>query len=209
MGTEPLRPVQPPEPPSPRDSGDLFVRPVAERRRAIHDTLHRNGKQHDAYLRLADIADPSSVEVLMLRLCTDYPDPEGPPPAGFQWGYECSQVHLTDVLRNVTNHDAGMSCSEWRRWVDRNRRKTWNQWIAEGFAQDGVALSLPLGTETFHTLLRYLSDRREWRQENAWRVLSWLPPHELERRLAALSDSRDSVTRQGVERARSNLRREH
>ena len=199
---ETLPPVRPPAPPDPAEEATWRSRPTAERREALHDALRTLPNLHDAYLDLAEIADPSSIQVLLLRLCVDYPEPK---PLPSRWGGDCAQDHLTEVLRTVTNQDAGMWCSEWRGWLHAHGMKSWNEWIAEGFAQEGVTVSLPLTEQSFRSVVRFMADHPRWRSTNAWRVLSQLPRQELERRLEALARTGDRVTRLGIERARERL----
>lgn len=144
----------------------------------------------------------------MLRLCADFPEPESPPAPHTVWAYDCAHLHLTDVLRSVTNQDAGMWCSEWRTWLRQNRGKSWNLWIRDGFAQDGITLTIPPTPESFRAVVSSMADDRQWRRIAAWRVLSQLSRAELDRRLAALSDVRDPVVRLGMERVRSKLQGE-
>jgi len=54
-----------------------------------------------------------------------------------------TRFHVLDALQEITNHDAGRNAEDWRQWCERNKDKTQEQWITEGFAEHGFPVSDP------------------------------------------------------------------
>lgn len=127
--------------------------------------------RHDAYLLLITLANKETVPLLLERLRIDYGPTEPVPPAGKQFGFVCTHVHLVDALRSTTNTDQGMFYPRWKSWWDTHQNLTRLQWILEGFKEGGLHVIDPPDEQFGLELIRALTDRREYYSLNALRLL--------------------------------------
>jgi hypothetical protein len=56
------------------------------------------------------------------------------------FGYPC---HSATAMRYITNQDAGEDADAWLEWWEKNKSKSQEQWLAEGFAQRGFRVDVP------------------------------------------------------------------
>jgi hypothetical protein len=66
----------------------------------------------------------------------------------------CRAGHKDHALRLMTNQDAGKSAAAWQNWWQRNKSKSQEDWIREGFRKYGVLLQTPLTAANTVALLK-------------------------------------------------------
>jgi hypothetical protein len=183
----PVRPSPPvPDPPLPDEA----------LRAAIHTALMEGaGNCRDAIGELRRIGDASSVPVLILTLARLERGPGFGPddPNG-------NRFYCLDALRVITNHDAGRAAHEWQAWLDRNRETPQQQWIIDGFAEEGFPAAEPVD-EAFAAALVRAADPKfqpSYLRTNALRVLHRTAPGPVVAAARRLLDSPAVGDRKGV-----------
>src|SRR5260370_13438030 len=86
----------------------------------LHDALRKYHDPHDAYLSIAQLGNEESVPLLLERFRLDHGTSE--PPSQAMVGFVCTQLHLVDALRSITNTDKGMYYPRWAARAEANRR---------------------------------------------------------------------------------------
>ena len=73
--------------------------------------------------------------------------------------------HSATAMRFITNQDAGEDADPWLAWWEKNKSKSQEEWIADGFAQRGIKIGVPPTSEQIPTTLAPLgnSDTNESR----------------------------------------------
>ena len=150
----------------------------------LHERLRNpKGDPHDDYISAIYIGNEETVPLLLERLRQDYGATEPTPRPGFIAGFVCTQVHLVDALRTITNTDQGMFYPGWARWWETNRELPRDTWIRNGFVEAGLhpldppdekfALELieaQAGERSYYlsTNARRLLARQDAEQRTAW-----------------------------------------
>ncbi len=161
----------------------------AEARSACHRVLWLPGWQGKAIDGLHVVGDESSVPRI-IRAMWWVREQSDHPAVRTQWSY-------ANALRWITNHDAGETYSEWREWYALNRGKSQTEWIASGFAVDGLPVTAEPSVPSARALLAVLGEDDHWTWEtpywrllNAWRLLATYD-------LAIVDRALDEVIREG------------
>jgi hypothetical protein len=155
--------------------------PAADRAlRGLHEALRQppglsDAARHDAYLSLIGFGNEQTVPLLLERLRIDYGATEPVPPPGKQLGFICTQGHLVDALRSITNTDQGMFYPRWKAWWDTHRNLSMLQWILEGFREGGLHVIDPPDEQFAFELIQELTDERLYYSINAFRLLRRAP----------------------------------
>jgi hypothetical protein len=71
--------------------------------------------------------------------------------------FGCDAGHKNGALVRITNQDAG-SVAQWHEWWERNREKSQEEWIREGFRKHGVEVHTPLTSKDIVALLKLAGD---------------------------------------------------
>lgn len=66
----------------------------------------------------------------------------------------CFAGHKSSALRKLTNQDAGDTAEAWLAWWERNKSKTQEDWIREGFRKYGIEIEKPLTRSNVIALLK-------------------------------------------------------
>lgn len=84
--------------------------------------------------------------------------------------YAAADVRFSvlDRLRVITNQDAGRNARDWDAWYERSRHKSQEDWIREGFLQQGLPYSNPVDI-SFATALLRLADWKPVEHDIAYR----------------------------------------
>jgi outer membrane protein assembly factor BamB len=169
--------------------------PTAERLVLLHKALSSSGDPHDVILEIGLIGDATSVPFLIDALAKQGTVPrEGP------YGAIDTRFHVLAALAEITNHDAGRNAEDWEQWYEKNKDKTQEQWIKDGFIEHGFPVSDP-PDDAFVTALIRASDpkyRPRHLQTNALLVLRRVPSEIVVRLAKALSVSKESAARRAT-----------
>lgn len=168
---------------------------TGERLAQLHKALASAGDPHDVILRIRAIGSPASVPFLIEALAK-----QGTVPREGQYAAIDTRFHVLEALQEITNHDAGRNAEDWRAWYENNRDKKQEQWIKEGFIENGFPFSDPPGDDFVAALIR-ASDpkyRPLYLQRNALRMLGTIPPDTVVRLAKALSISKDSTSQRAT-----------
>ena len=144
--------------------------------RRLHDILRQppgpnDAARHDAYISLIGIANEDTLPLLLERLRIDYGSTEPVLPPGVKAGFVCTQVHLVDALRSITNTDQGMFYPRWEAWWEGNRHVPRLQWVLNGFREDGLHVVEPPDERFGLELIQTLAAKRQYYAVNARRLL--------------------------------------
>lgn len=169
--------------------------PTAERLSQLHRALASRGDPHGVILEIGRIGDVTSVPFLIEALAK-----QGTVPREGQYAAIDTRFHVLDVLHAITNHDAGRNAEDWRPWYEKNKDKTQQQWIKNGFAEHGFPVSVP-PDDAFVTALIRASDPKyqpRYLQTNALRMLQTVTSDTVVRLAKALSLSSESAATRGT-----------
>lgn len=164
----------------------------------LHDILHKYPEPHDAYLALEELGNEETVPLLLERLRLDYGATEPTPPPGTQFGFICTQVHLVNALRSITNTDQGMYYPRWAAWWEANGKLPRERWILDGFAAAGLHAVEPMDERFGLELIEVLAGDRSGYSRNARRLLSRVPAETRARWLAHAAESDHRALRLGA-----------
>ena len=67
-------------------------------------------------------------------------------------------MHSALSMQYITNQDVGQDADPWLDWWAKNKSKSQLEWIADGFAQCGIKVSVPPTVEQVPTLLAILGN---------------------------------------------------
>ena len=168
---------------------------TGERLAQLHKALASPGDPHDVILEIGAIGDATSVPFLIEALAK-----QGTVPHEGQYVAIDTRFHVLHALQSITNHDAGRNAEDWRPWYEKNKDKTQEQWIKEGFAEHGFPVSDP-PDDAFVTALIQASDPKyqpRYLQTNALRILGTVPSATVVRLAKALSVSKESAVRRAT-----------
>jgi hypothetical protein len=71
---------------------------------------------------------------------------------------ECHFGHLDHLFPYITNHDFGKDTKAWLTWWKANQEKSQEEWIVDGFAARGIAVTTQLQDSTTIPLLELLGN---------------------------------------------------
>jgi hypothetical protein len=71
------------------------------------------------------------------------------------FGYPC---HSATAMQFITNQDVGEDADAWLDWWEKNKSKSQEEWIADGFAQRGVKIDVPPSPEQCAMILTLLGN---------------------------------------------------
>lgn len=168
---------------------------TGERLAQLHKALASPGDPHDVILAIRAIGDPTSVPFLIEALAK-----QGTVPREGQYVAIDTRFHVLDALQEITNHDAGRNAEDWRQWYQKNKVKTQEQWIKDGFVDHGFPVSDP-PDDAFVTALIQASNPKyqpRYLQVNALRILRAVPSDNVVRLAKALSVSKESTARRAT-----------
>ena len=74
-------------------------------------------------------------------------------------------THSATAMRFITNQDVGDGADAWLDWWHKNKSKSQEQWIAEGFARNGFKIDVPPTPEQVPLLLTLLGKETTVDQE--------------------------------------------
>jgi hypothetical protein len=166
-----------------------------ERLAQLHKALASSGDPHDVILEIGWIGDASSVPFLIDALAK-----QGNVPREGLYASIDTRFHTLDALQSITNHDAGRNAEDWRQWYEKNKDKTQEQWIKDGFVEHGFPVSDP-PDDAFVTALIQASNPKyqpRYLQVNALRILRTVPSDNVVRLAKPLSVSKESATRRAT-----------
>jgi hypothetical protein len=66
--------------------------------------------------------------------------------------------HSATAMQFITNQDAGENADAWLAWWEKNKSKSQEQWIADGFAQRGLSIDVPPAPEQTPIILALLGN---------------------------------------------------
>ena len=144
--------------------------------RVLHERLrHPEGDSHDDYLLACGVGNEKTVPLLLERFKHDFGFPEPPPELGQKFGFVCTQVHLVDALRRITNTDQGLFYTRWAKWWDANKDFSVDRWVRDGFVERGLHPSNPVDDRFAMELIETLTDERQFVVINASVLLRQAP----------------------------------
>ena len=168
---------------------------TSERLAQLHKDLASSGDPHDVILQIWAIGSPMSVPFLIEALAK-----QGTVPREGMYTAIDTRFHVLDALQGITNHDAGRNAEDWRAWYEKNKDKTQEQWIKEGFIENGFPVSDP-PDDNFVTALIRASDpnyRPLYLQRNALRILGTVPAGTVVRLAKPLSASKENALKRAT-----------
>ncbi len=146
----------------------------------LREELRQYPEPHDAYLALIELGNEETVPLLLDRLRLDYGASEPAPlPPGKMYGFICTQGHLIEALRSITNTDQGMYYPRWAAWWEANRKLPRERWVLDGFAAIGLHAAQPVDERFGLELIELLpgeNAQNAYQASNARRLLAGLPP---------------------------------
>jgi outer membrane protein assembly factor BamB len=166
-----------------------------ERLAQLHKALASSGDPHDVILAIGGIGNASSLPFLIDALAK-----QGNVPREGMYASIDTRVHTLNALQSITNHDAGRNAEDWRQWYGKNKDKTQEQWIKDGFIEHGFPVSDPPDDAFITTLIQASNPKYQPRylHVNALRILRTVPSDNVVRLAKPLSASKESVTRRAT-----------
>lgn len=111
--------------------------------------LQRSGCTHDWFCVVGRFGDKQSAQWVMDHIQTD------------EDIVSCKVGHKAEGLRFLTNQDAGDSVVAWLAWWERNKSKSQEDWIQEGFRKYDVEIQAPLTPANIIGLLKLAARPKE------------------------------------------------
>jgi hypothetical protein len=164
----------------------------------LHDILRKYPEPHDAYISIAAIGNEETVPLLLERFRLDYGPLELEPTLGVMHGFICTQVHLVDALRTITNTDQGMYYPRWAAWWEANRSLSEHRWILDGFTSADMHVTDPVDEKFGLELIELLGREHSYRAFNANRLLEYARPDLRAEWVARASESAERSRRLGA-----------
>jgi len=168
---------------------------TGERLAQLHKALESSGDPHDVILEIGWIGDASSVPFLIDALAK-----QGNVPREGLYASIDTRFHTLDALQTITNHDAGRNAEDWTQWYEKNKDRTQEQWIKDGFVEHGFPVSDP-ADDAFITALIQASNPKyqpRYLQVNALRILRTVPSDTVVRLAKPLSVSKEAASRRAT-----------
>jgi len=141
----------------------------------LHRILRTSAGPHDAYLQLPETGNEQTVPLLLDRLRLDYGVSEPVEVPGWGQGIICTQGHLIDALRAITNTDQGYYYPRWAAWWKANQKLPRHRWIFDGFVAGGLHPVDPIDERFGLELVGALTSERLYFRPNARRLLASVP----------------------------------
>jgi hypothetical protein len=137
--------------------------------REVQKGIHRGVWLHDDGRTVGMLGDKSWAEWIM-----NHVTPGGS--MGCLGGEPC---HSATAMRFITNQDVGEDADAWLDWWEKNKSKSQEQWIVDGFAQHGLEIAVPPTRDQTPAILTLLGNPEtkesvaiaEHLKYNAFRVL--------------------------------------
>jgi hypothetical protein len=97
----------------------------------------------------------------------------------------CGASHKDSALARITNQYPGDSAAAWLAWWSTNQAKTQEQWILDGFRQEGIEIQSPFTKANIQALLVVIgrtnhTEAPKLRTARAWNAARWLRDHEFD-----------------------------
>ena len=68
--------------------------------------------------------------------------------------------HSANAMQYLTNQDVGQDADAWLAWWKKNKSKSQEQWIADGFRERGLKIDVPPAPEQIPTALKLLGTQK-------------------------------------------------
>lgn len=162
----------------------------AEALAVAHKIIRWGGNDHDAFNIVHEYGGPESIPYLLIGL-QRYGVTHG--------GMVCTKSNCLEALRAITNQYAGENFADWQSWWDKNKHKTREQWLRDGFAKLGIPAQGPLDDR--HAAILVDTLLTQWdTANNAWFLLCHVPEEQLVRAVdKAMADESTAARRAAVE----------
>lgn len=152
---------------------------------SAHAALSKpEGNHHDAGIYLKDDGDATSVPYLVTALQWQEETKAG------DRGMVCTKAHMLGALRGIVNQNAGRNYPEWKEWWEKNKEKSREEWIHDGFRIANLPVKLPPDHDYCVALIETANGPKSYLKKNALGVLAEVPDDLLE---AAIGQCMDSV----------------
>jgi hypothetical protein len=116
--------------------------------REVQKEIYRGMWSHDDGFAVGMFGDKSWAEWIVNHV----------EPGAFMGCLGGQPCHSATAMRFITNQDAGETADAWLAWWEKNKSKSQQQWIADGFAQRGVKIDVPPTPEQTPTILALLGN---------------------------------------------------
>ena len=116
--------------------------------REVQKGIHRGMWSHDDGFTVGRYGDKSWAEWIMAHVTRGES-------MGCLGGCPC---HSATAMRYITNQDAGEEADTWLDWWVKNKSKSQDEWIADGFRQRGFEIDVPPSPDQMPELLRLLGN---------------------------------------------------
>lgn len=114
----------------------------------LHKSLETTGWEHDFFEEFGRFGTYKSVKWIIAHI---------KPGSDIS---HCGQGHKNDALCCITNQDHGKYADGWIEWWKKNKYKTQDQWIKEGFMPHGIKLQKKISVEDIENLLKLLETEK-------------------------------------------------
>jgi hypothetical protein len=111
--------------------------------REVQEGIHRGEWNHDDGFAVGHYGDKAWAEWIMSHV-----------KPGTSMG--CVEGHPATAMRLITNQDVAGGADAWLEWWEKNKSKSQEEWIADGFAQHGAKVNVPPTPEQMPILLALL-----------------------------------------------------
>jgi hypothetical protein len=171
----------------------------------IHSRIRNDRDPHDAFLQAAFIYDKTTVPVILERFAREYGKTEPEVNGDSRRGFVCTQIHLIDAIRSITNTDQGMWYPRWASWWEANQNLSLRQWKLNGFASAGFHITDPMDHTTALELIEIMGKNSPlYLSRNAQFLLLDAPQEMLSKWLELAATSDQQLLRLGVVRYAAN-----
>lgn len=99
----------------------------------VQKSIHRGVWFHDDGFTVGKYGDKSWAEWIMAQVS----------PGGNMGCIGGGPCHSANSMRHITNQDVGEDADAWLDWWDKNKSKSQEEWIADGFRQRGFEVDVP------------------------------------------------------------------
>lgn len=115
--------------------------------REVQKGIHRGMWRHDDGFAVGKYGDKSWAEWIMAHVRR-----------GESMGCFGRLSHSAHAMRYITNQDVGYDADSWHDWWAKNKSKSQNEWIGDGFRQQGFEIDVPPSSDQMPALLGLLAD---------------------------------------------------
>jgi hypothetical protein len=116
--------------------------------REVQKKIHRGMWFHDDGFTVGMYGDKSWAEWIMKHVTPDQS-------MGCIGGGPC---HSASAMQKITNQDIGENADDWLAWWEKNKSKSQEEWIADGFHQRGFDVDVPPSPKQASVLLGLLGN---------------------------------------------------